>query len=338
MPGTSANVGLPITDDVRCRFEWPTWLLAAVIYGGWLALTYWATALPWWMLLPAAAWLMAWHNSLQHELIHNHPSRNLWLNCVIGFPPLSLWMPFLRYRELHLAHHRDELLTDPMEDPESYYLTDQEWQKQGAISRAVVRFLNTAIGRILLGPLFAKSRFLVDEVRMLLTGPRDHAWVWGFHALGVVGVLLWVETVCGLSFWQYFGFFVYPGLALTALRSMAEHRAAPDPDHRTAIVEQAPLLGLLFLYNNLHVVHHCYPGLPWYALPRRYRQNRDIFTQLNNGLVYRGYRDVIGRYLLREHHAPVIPSDCVARATPGIMIKRPDLVPIGCDIAPDLLA
>ncbi len=201
-------------------------------------------------------------------------------------------------------------------------MTEDAWRLRGPISQATTRFLNTAAGRLLFGPLVATSRFLFHEGAALATGSRERRWIWGTHALGVVAVLFWVEAVCGISFWRYVGLFVYPGLVLTALRSMAEHRAAPDPDHRTAIVEHAPILGLLFLYNNLHVVHHRHPGMPWYALPRRYRQNRDFFIRQNNGLVYRGYRDVIGRYLVREHHSPVIPSNTFAGPVQTSMLER----------------
>ncbi|HLY54207.1 MAG TPA: fatty acid desaturase [Stellaceae bacterium] len=288
-----------------------------------MALTYWARALPWWLLLPAGAWVTAWHHSLQHELIHNHPTRKLWLNTALGFLPLSLWLPYLRYRELHLSHHRDQVLTDPIEDPESYYLTDIAWQRRGPVSRAVTRILNTATGRIMLGPLVAISHFLVDEVAGLAAGSVNRWRVWGVHVVGVIAVLLWVEAVCGIPFWEYVAFFVYPGLALTALRSFAEHRAALDPDHRTAIVERAPVLGLLFLFNNLHVVHHCHPAMPWYAIPRHYRQNRDSIIRRNNGLVYRGYRDVIKRYLVREHHAPVTPLSRLPAPPQPVLLARP---------------
>ena len=311
MSGSSIPSNTLITDSPRRRIEWPTWFLAAVVYGGWLALTYSAAALPWWLVLPAGAWLIAWHHSLQHEIIHNHPTRKLWVNTALGFPPLGLWLPYLRYRELHLAHHRDQVLTDPLEDPESYYVTDAAWQRRGPVSRATARFLNTAAGRIPFGPLVMISRFLFREGAALVSGSGERWRVWAVHALGVAAVLLWVEAICGISFWRYVGCFVYPGLALTALRSMAEHRAALDPDHRTAIVEGTPLFGLLFLYNNLHAVHHRHPGMPWYAIPRHYRQNREIFIHRNNGLVYRGYRDVIGRYLIREHHPPVTPPNCL---------------------------
>jgi fatty acid desaturase len=228
-------------------------------------------------------------------------------------------LPYIRYRALHLRHHRDHLLTDPAEDPESYYLTDAAWQRRGPIGRAATRLFNTFAGRFLFRPLVAVPRFLFHEAVALTTGSGEHWRVWGIHALGVVAVLLWVEVVCGISFWRYVWFFIYPGLALSAVRSFAEHRAAPDPAHRTAIVERAPILGLLFLYNNLHVVHHRDPGMPWYEIPRHYRQNREFLLRLNNGLVYRGYGDVIGRYLIREHHPPAIPPGCLTDHAPTVV-------------------
>ena len=308
MPGSSARSKSHIPGTARHAVEWPTWLLIAAVYGGWLALTCYARVLPWWVLLPAGAWICAWHHSLQHELIHNHPTRKSWLNTLIGFAPVGLWLPYLRYRAMHLSHHRNELLTDPLEDPESYYLTEVDWQARGPVSRAAKRFLNTAAGRIPFGPAVAMSRFLADEIAALVEGAPGLRWIWAIHALGVVAVLVWVGAVCAIPFWKYCFLFVYPGCVLTAVRSMAEHRAAVDPHHRTAIVERAPVFGLLFLFNNLHVVHHRHPGMPWYAIPRCYRQHRAAFIRRNDGLVYRGYLDVMRRYLVREHHAPVYPA------------------------------
>ena len=73
--------------------------------------------------------------------------------------------------------------------------------------------------------------------------------------------------VCTGTFLLFFFGFVYCGTALSRLRSYAEHRFADNHEERTAIVERSPLFGLLFLYNNLHVLHHRVPGLPWYMLP-----------------------------------------------------------------------
>jgi fatty acid desaturase len=38
------------------------------------------------------------------------------------FLPIGLVWPFRRFKALHLRHHADERLTDPFDDPESYYL------------------------------------------------------------------------------------------------------------------------------------------------------------------------------------------------------------------------
>ncbi|MFV3597992.1 hypothetical protein ACNJGJ_21065, partial [Mycobacterium tuberculosis] len=55
--------------------EWPTMAIVTLIYGGWLALTWWHAALPAPVILIAGGWLVAWHGSLQHETIHGHPTR-----------------------------------------------------------------------------------------------------------------------------------------------------------------------------------------------------------------------------------------------------------------------
>lgn len=99
------------------RIEWQTVALAVAIYGGFLALTWFWQSLPVAVVIGLGGWLIAWHGSLQHEVIHGHPTRDQRINDAIGSVPLSLWLPYGIYREGHLVHHRDEHLTDPIEDP-----------------------------------------------------------------------------------------------------------------------------------------------------------------------------------------------------------------------------
>jgi fatty acid desaturase len=101
--------------------------------------------------------------------------------------------------------------------------------------------------------------------------------------------------------------FVLPGTSLLMIRSFAEHRAAPDADRRTAVVENAGVLGLLFLFNNLHVAHHERPGIPWYRLPGWYRRERQRLLEKNGGLVYHGYAEVVRKYLLHGHDQIIHP-------------------------------
>jgi fatty acid desaturase len=108
---------------------------------------------------------------------------------------------------------------------------------------------------------------------------------------------------------------VLPSRSLSQIRSFAEHRAADVQDERTAIVENSPVLGLLFLNNNLHVVHHDKPALPWYRIPAYYQANRARIIEANGGLVYDGYGDVIRRYFLTPHHEGAHPGHDAPRVS-----------------------
>ncbi len=281
--------------------EAPTLALVFTVYVGWLALTWWWHALPAWATLPLGAWLCAWHMSLQHELIHGHPTRDERVNNALAAPPLNLWLPYSLYREAHLRHHRAEHLTDPLEDPESTYMTPQAWAQAGRVRRWLHMVCNTALGRVVLGPGRTIFAFWLRQAEMVPSGQapwRD----WLRHAAGVCLVLVWVCGVCHISAAAYIACFVYPGTALIMIRSLAEHRAAERPRDRTAVVERAGLLGLLFLNNNLHVLHHERPHVAWYALPSEWRQARAGVLAGWRGPLYRGYRDVARRYAVRPHH------------------------------------
>lgn len=80
-------------DFSRPVFEWPTMVVTAAIYVGYGVLTLNYHNLPWWLVLPAGGFLLAWHGSLQHEVVHGHPTRWRWLNRALVFPSLWLWMP-----------------------------------------------------------------------------------------------------------------------------------------------------------------------------------------------------------------------------------------------------
>ena len=69
--------------------------------------------------------LLTLHSSLQHEIAHGHPTRWPRFNRLLAIVPLSLWLPYARYQQMHLAHHHDDRLTDPIDDPESFYLTPE---------------------------------------------------------------------------------------------------------------------------------------------------------------------------------------------------------------------
>jgi fatty acid desaturase len=302
-----------VVHDTNRELTWsyragPTWIVAGVIYLGWALTTWHYAALPWWLVLPLGGFLVAWHGSLQHEAVHGQIAPRRWLNDAVALPPLNLWLPFPLYRAAHRAHHDFEILTEPWRDPESFYVDQDTWHRLDAPVRAVLHVHNTMLGRLVLGPLLVVGQFYWAEIRALWCGDRKHLRMWLWHLPLVALVLIWVCGVCGIPLTAYLVLFVLPGASLTLVRSFAEHKAAHTPLERTAIVEAAAPLSLLFLNNNLHYAHHKRPDLPWHALPAYYRAHRGELLDENGGLRYRGYGEILRRFLLRPVDRPVHPT------------------------------
>ena len=290
------------------RLEFPTLILSIVIYTSWFLVTFYFNSLTIWFTLPLAAFVTAWHSSLQHETIHGHLTNYQWLNDLIGYLPLGLIYPYPLYKRSHLDHHETEHLTHPIEDPESYYVTVKEWNRIRPLSRLLLRIHNTALGRLVLGPTIAMIRFFRMEYFLLKSGNRSHLKAWGIHLLLCSLILTWVTLFCGISLLEYFLFFAYPGMSLILLRSFAEHRPHTSGNaRRSALVESEALFRLLYLGNNYHHLHHKAPGIPWYRLHNIYQQQRERLISENGTYLFRGYREILLKYALIPKEDPIHP-------------------------------
>ena len=279
--------------------EWPTLLLVLACYGVWAAAL---LAAPTIGLLPAlliAILCTTLHSSLQHEAIHGHPTRWNRLNALLVLPAIGLFVPYHRFRDLHIHHHRSDRLTDPERDPESFYLTAAQWRRCGPALRLLLRANNTLLGRMTIGPAIALSRFYAQEAARLVRGDGHVRRDWALHLVALAPVVVWVGPVCGIDLLLYVAAVAYPGYGLLMLRTFAEHQAHDERASRTAIIEDRGPLAWLFLFNSLHVVHHRRPDLPWYTLPRAYWRSRRLWTAAGGGYVYRSYGALIARHLLR---------------------------------------
>jgi len=136
----------------------------------------------------------------------------------------------------------------------------------------------------------------------------QHARAWLWHVLTTGALLFWIVAVCDIPIWLYVLCYAYPGLALTMLRSFAEHRPGETQHARTAVVAANALLALLFLYNNLHSLHHAKPRLPWYRYRSSYRRERENLLRRNGGYLIPGYSWLFTRYLFRPKDRPVHPQ------------------------------
>lgn len=282
----------------KTEIEWPTLGLIFACYLLWALAT---TVLATWYLplaIIVAILTITLHSSLQHEVIHGHPLRSKRLSELLVWPPIGLAIPYVRFRDTHLAHHKDANLTDPYDDPETGYLAPKDWARLSVPVQRVLNFNNTLLGRMTIGPLIAQYVFMRDELRMIRAGSSRVLFAWLSHAAGAGLVLFWLAFFGAMPWWAY-ALSAYCGLSVLKIRTFLEHRAHTHTPSRTVIVEDGGPLAFLFLNNNLHLVHHTHPAVPWYKLPALYRARASEYQKRNQGYCYRSYGQVFRSHLLR---------------------------------------
>ena len=302
----------------KTPFEWQTWLVVLAVYGSWAALILSYQALPAVVANIALVLVTCWFMSLQHELLHGHPTRNKAFNRLLGLIPLSAWYPYDVYRDSHLAHHRDELLTTPGIDPEANYVEAQDYARLGGVKRALRWSLRTVAGRFLIGPGVTIPEVWAD----IVTGPRQRGMAavrsWALHLVLLAALLWWVNRQAGIAPLHYLFGIAYPALGLAMLRSFYEHRPAAIPEHRIVVNEAAWPWRLLYLNNNYHAVHHAVPGLAWYQIPALWREQREAFLHGNGNFYLPGYVHVIWNYAFKPVDSPVHPGFAPLRKVPYV--------------------
>ncbi len=284
--------------DDTTEIEWPTLALMAGCYVTWAAGTTFAWDL--WGPLGFALTVLAivLHSSLQHEVLHGHPFANAAASDATVFPALGLVYPYRRFRDTHLAHHMDERLTDPYDDPESNYLDPAVWERLPRPTQKLLRLNNSLLGRMALGPAIGAVVFLRDDWRAIRAGDTTIRKDWLLHLGGVALVLVWLLAFAQMPVWAYL-LAVYAAMSVLKIRTFLEHRAHERARGRTVIVEDKGPLAFLFLNNNLHVVHHTHPKVTWYRLPGIYAARRDFYLTKNDGYRYASYAEVFAKHFWR---------------------------------------
>ena len=278
--------------------EWPTLALITATATAWMLLVGSYSELGW-VICPLAAIVVTLQSSLQHEVLHGHPTRNPAVNEALVYCSLGLFIPYRRFKSLHLRHHNNDRLTDPYDDPETFYLAWRDWDRLPTVIKQVLKINNTLLGRLFIGPAVSLIGFYGAEIRMLRAGDMTVLRAWLHYFAGLVPVVLFITLVGGMPIWLYALAIAYPGMSLLMLRTYAEHRAHENAEARSVIVEFCPIFSLLFLNNNLHVVHHAHPRAPWYQLPGIYKNAREDWQRRNEGYVFASYLDMAKHYLFK---------------------------------------
>ena len=250
-----AEIGRRNTPD----FAWPTLALAIGLWVGFVAVIALALegGLP--MALAAAintVIIYAIYTPL-HDSIHSSifPRRKelRWVHTAVGMACAALlWMFYHHHRKSHFAHHAK---SNTAEDPDLYamgsftrvFFVKIPWTLLNyfnpiQLHRECLRFRLSDRERRLTMALFAL--YAVTAIAVIAAG-------FGYEFL-----MLWVVP-----------WFVGNLLMLTAFGWAPHHDHSETGRYRDTRISLFPGADLLYLYQNLHLVHHMLPSIPFY----RYR-------------------------------------------------------------------
>lgn len=178
-----------------------------------------------------------------HDACHNAAHRNRVVNAILGHSSaLMLAFAFPVFTRVHLQHHAH--VNHPEDDPDHYVSTG------GPLWLIAVRFLSHEV--------FFFKRQLWRKYELL---------EWFLSRLFVVAIF-YISIQCHflgyiLNFWFIPAFVV--GIALGLFFDYLPHRPFVERDRwKNARVYANPIVNILIMGQNYHLVHHLWPSIPWY--------------------------------------------------------------------------
>ena len=289
---------------LRERAEWRTLLVVLSVYGLTVLTVLRYEVLTPWLAIPMLAVLGAWHLSMQHEVLHGHPFKNQFLNDAIGGIPVTLWIPYLAFKKDHHEHHLSDL-TNPALDNESYYVSQEQWDKAGKIRRAAWTANRTILFRMFVWTIVSTVTYVLSVLKRAVRNEKSDRLAVVLHVVGVVFVV-YLVSLSSMPLWQFALGTLYGGRILNAIRPFPEHKYQSGVETRTAMIMAGRFMSLLMLNNNLHVAHHDEPGVPWYRYDKLMQRVNAVERARAAGVLYEGgYAEVFRRFSFKPMGAPL---------------------------------
>ena len=289
---------------LRERAEWRTLLVVAAVYGLTVLTVLRYEVLTPWLAIPMLAVLGAWHLSMQHEVLHGHPFKNQFLNDAIGGIPVTLWIPYLAFKKDHHEHHLSDL-TNPALDNESYYVSQEQWDKAGKIRRAAWTANRTILFRMFVWTIVSTITYVLSVLKRAVRNEKSDRLAVALHVVGVAFVV-YLVSLSSMPLWQFALGTLYGGRILNAIRPFPEHKYQSGVETRTAMIMAGRFMSLLMLNNNLHVAHHEEPGVPWYRYDNLMQRVNAVERARDAGVLYEGgYAEIFRRFSFTPVDSPV---------------------------------
>jgi beta-carotene hydroxylase len=217
--------------------------LAAVVIVVLSCLGYWVWHWPHWLSFVMNIVALHISGTVIHDACHQAAHRNKIINAMLGHcSALMLTFAFPVFTRVHLQHHAH--VNDPKDDPDHFVSTG------GPLWLIAVRFFYHEV--------FFFKRRLWRKYELL---------EWFLSRLFVVAIVFlsvqfhFLDYV--LNFWFVPSGIV--GLALGLFFDYLPHRPFAERDRwKNARVYASPILNILILGQNYHLIHHLWPSIPWY--------------------------------------------------------------------------
>jgi fatty acid desaturase len=284
--------------------EWRTLAVIVAVYGLTVLTVVRYSVLTPWLAVPFLAVLGAWHLSMQHEVLHGHPFKSQFLNDFIGGIPVTLWIPYLAFKKDHHEHHLSDL-TNPALDNESYYVSQEQWDKAGRIRRAAWTANRTILFRMFVWTIVSTITYVLSVLKRAVRGEKGDRLAVLLHVIGVAFVV-YLVSLSSMPLWQFALGTVYGGRILNAIRPFPEHKYQSGVETRTAMIMAGPFMSLLMLNNNLHVAHHEEPWVPWYRYDGLMNRVKAVERARAAGILYEGgYAEVFRKFSFKPVDSPV---------------------------------
>jgi fatty acid desaturase len=294
----------PSSALLRERAEWRTLLVVFAVYGLTVLTVVRYEVLTPWLAIPMLAVLGAWHLSMQHEVLHGHPFKNQFINDAIGGIPVTLWIPYLAFKKDHHEHHLSDL-TNPALDNESYYVSQEQWDKAGRIRRAAWTANRTILFRMFVWTIVSTITYVLSVLKRAVRNEKNDRLAVALHIIGVAFVV-YLVSLSSMPLWQFALGTLYGGRILNAIRPFPEHKYQSGVETRTAMIMAGRFMSLLMLNNNLHVAHHDEPGVPWYRYDKLMQRVNAVERARAAGVLYEGgYAEVFRRFSFTPVDSPV---------------------------------
>lgn len=193
-----------------------------------------------------------------HDASHNAAHRDRVVNAILGHgSALMLGFAFPVFTRVHMQHHAN--VNDPDNDPDHFVSTG------GPLWLIAARFFYHEI-------FFFKRRLW-----------RKYELLEWFLSRLFVATIVYIACQYDclgyiLNFW--FSPALVVGLALGLFFDYLPHRPFKERDRwKNARIYASPILNILILGQNYHLIHHLWPSIPWYNYQKAYLATRPLLEE-----------------------------------------------------------